>query len=231
MPKTKDAFALRGFDEKRILQRRWFKDFNLPVEDDKYVFDVFYYVFEKPLSGVTPSGKLKRIMPTEEGYLAGIEENLLTVKRLYARTENYLEYIVQHITLLHKIRNFFAEKFIATEERIYKEKIIRADYLIKGYEAVVESIVNIFIPCISNEVLKLEGLLNESIRKKFFGARLRQARREARLTQAKLAKRVGLQTYAPITQYERGINDPSLPTLFRIATALNRSTDWLLGLK
>lgn len=34
MPKTKDAFAFRNFDETRILQRPYFRQFNLPNQPD-----------------------------------------------------------------------------------------------------------------------------------------------------------------------------------------------------
>ena len=39
--KTKDAFAFRNFDEKKILARRFFKDFRLPDGDDETALGVF----------------------------------------------------------------------------------------------------------------------------------------------------------------------------------------------
>ena len=39
--KTKDAFAFRNFDEKKILARKFFKDFRLPDGDDETALGVF----------------------------------------------------------------------------------------------------------------------------------------------------------------------------------------------
>lgn len=227
--KTKDAFALRNFDETKILQRLWFKDFNLPIGSDEDVLLSFLNVFEKPVAGITPSGYLKVITPNQEGYLVGAIENLETITRLGDRTVFYEALLERHMIQLNAIQKSFVEKFMATEERIYKEKFIRTTDLLKRYRMVLNS-TTALRQKITFKVQMLKELFEKDFRQRFFGSRLKQARKTAGLTQAELAERVGLKSYNPVTQYERGISDPSLPTLFRLATALNVKTDWLLGL-
>ena len=52
------------------------------------------------------------------------------------------------------------------------------------------------------------------------GDRIKQVRLKAGITQAELAKRLGVTPQA-ISQYERGIKKPKIETLRKIATALN----------
>lgn len=62
-----------------------------------------------------------------------------------------------------------------------------------------------------------------------FGQRLREARTRAGLTQAKLARAADF-SEGSISKYERGQLRYALPRrIRRLATALNVSTDWLLG--
>lgn len=227
--KTKNAFALRGFDDKRILQRAWFKDFNLPVGSDESVLLGFLNVFEKPAAGITPSGFLKAITPNQEGYLAGTFENLETVTRLVDRADFYESLLERHMLRLNTMQKNFVEKFLATEDEINKKKFKRVADLLKSYREVLNSITALK-QAITLKVQILKECFEKDFRQLIFGTRLRAARKTTGLTQGQLAERVGLKSYNPITLYERGINDPSLPTLFRIATTLNVKADWLLGL-
>jgi transcriptional regulator with XRE-family HTH domain len=61
-----------------------------------------------------------------------------------------------------------------------------------------------------------------------FPDRLRQARRLRALDQVELAARTGLQPSA-ISHFEGGARKPSFENLRRLATALEVSTDFLLG--
>ena len=230
MPKTKNAFALRGLDVTRILQRRFFRDLDLPVGSDEDILLVFLNVFEKPVAGFTQSGCLKVIAPNQEGYLAGAIENLETISRLGSRADCYERFIERHMMRLNRLQKYFVERFMTTEERKYKEKFTRATDLIKCYREILNSTTALRGE-ITFKVQMLKELFEKDFRQRFFGTRLRQARKAAGLTQTELAERVGLKTYSAITQYERGINDPSLPTLLRLSTKLNCSVDWLLGLK
>jgi len=61
-----------------------------------------------------------------------------------------------------------------------------------------------------------------------FGPRLRQAREKAVLSQSDLAKRAGLDPSA-IGHFEAGRRKPSFDNIRLLATALNISTDALIG--
>ena len=204
MQKTKNAYALRSFDATKILQRRWFKDFNLPVDNDENILLSFYNIIEN--------------------------ENLEIITHLGERTVFYEALLERHITRLNEIKKYYTENFMATEKKIWKTKALQATELIKHYREVLNS-TTVLREKISIKVKALKELFEKDFRQRFFGSRLRQARKAAGLTQRELAERVGFKTYNSIAQYERGLNDPSLPTLFRIATELKCSTDWLLNLK
>ena len=224
MPKTKNAYALRNFEATKILQRRWFKDFNLPVDDDENILLGFYNIVEKSYDSPTV------ITHMEKSALKSANENLEIITHLGERTVFYEALFERHITRLNEIKKCYTEIFMTTEEKIWKTKALQATELIKHYHEVLNS-TTVLREKISIKVKMLKELFEKDFRQRFFGSRLRQARKAAGLTQRELAERVGFKTYNSIAQYERGLNDPSLPTLFRIATELNCSTDWLLNLK
>lgn len=59
--------------------------------------------------------------------------------------------------------------------------------------------------------------------------RIKQARKEAGLTQAELADHVGLSSDA-VSKWENGHSTPGLLTLERLPAILNRPVEWFLGL-
>jgi transcriptional regulator with XRE-family HTH domain len=66
-------------------------------------------------------------------------------------------------------------------------------------------------------------------RKKLFGERLAQRRKQLGLSQRELAKRVGIRGPS-LAEYETDDTWPSVPTLIALAEALDTSVDYLLGL-
>ena len=62
------------------------------------------------------------------------------------------------------------------------------------------------------------------------GKRMRDRRRELRVTQAQLAEMVGT-AQARISQIENGESEPSIDVLMRLARALGVTTDYLLGME
>lgn len=62
-----------------------------------------------------------------------------------------------------------------------------------------------------------------------FPKRLREIRKEKKLTQVALGNMLGC-SYATIAGYEAGRKEPSLSTFFRICQVLEVSADDLLGL-
>lgn len=63
-----------------------------------------------------------------------------------------------------------------------------------------------------------------------FSQRLRQLRKSKHLTQAQVAKRVGV-TPSMISSYETDIRNPSPEVIVRLADLLGTTTDHLLGRK
>ena len=70
--------------------------------------------------------------------------------------------------------------------------------------------------------------LSDEERRKQFGARIKSTRKSLGLTQADLAKKIGV-TKQAITTYETGIREPSFRNLIKLSRVLNVTTDWLLG--
>lgn len=60
------------------------------------------------------------------------------------------------------------------------------------------------------------------------GERLRLARRRARLSQARVAERLGV-TQQAVSQWETGLQPPNLENVIAAAKLYNVSIDWLLG--
>ena len=208
MSKTKNAFALQKFDTTKILQRVWFRDFNLPVSDDEN----FLNLFGKTVEGITTI------------------KNLEIITQLGDRTVFYEALLERHITRLNEMQRYYIEKFMPTEESTYKEKLGRVIELMKSYREALSSTVSLRDKILL-KIQTLKEFFEKDFRQRFFGSRLRQARKAMGLSQQELAERVGFKTFNAIAQYERGIRDPSLPTLFRLATELKCSADWLLNLQ
>ena len=60
------------------------------------------------------------------------------------------------------------------------------------------------------------------------GERIKCARQKRRFSQTELAQMLNC-TQAALSQYERGVREPSLGDLTNIAKSLNTTTDYLLG--
>lgn len=113
-------------------------------------------------------------------------------------------------------------------------------------EEFASKITNIPLPVIATGLLKLESeresaldkackeieldplkLSDEELRKQF-GGRVRMMRQLLGLTQADLAKKIGVTNQA-IATYEKGKREPSFRNLIKLSGVLNVTTDWLLG--
>lgn len=215
MPKTKDAFALRGFDTERILQRPYFKR----------LFDIFY-------SENIPDTELleKMLLSKSQQSAWEVKKFIGFLNRLVLEKLKYDYLLAGHMETLEKLMHYYSDKYVQTSMPIYKEKYNRAFNLKEFYFKVYETLEKIFIEDRVAKILFKSKEVLKSICQKQFGSRLKQAREKAGLTQAQLSFRTGLKTFSPIAQYEQGRREPSITTLFLIATELNCSLDWLLGL-
>lgn len=68
----------------------------------------------------------------------------------------------------------------------------------------------------------------EQERRRQVGARIKEIRQHIGLTQAEVAKKLGIAKQS-VTNYESGKSDPSIRNLIALATVLGVTTDYLLG--
>ena len=61
-----------------------------------------------------------------------------------------------------------------------------------------------------------------------FGTRLRELRKERKMTQGQVASQLGV-TASMVSAYENGIRQPSFGVLVQLAQIYHVSTDYLLG--
>jgi len=66
-------------------------------------------------------------------------------------------------------------------------------------------------------------------RRQIIGIRIKLARKDKALTQEKLAEILNISTTA-LAYYEQGVQVPQVAHLIELATTLNVTTDYLLGL-
>ena len=207
MPKTKNAYALRGFDEKRILQRPFFQKFGFGVMDDELILSSFDVA-------ACPNS-------------AAMEKNLDDLRGLVTAVSSYTKRFMDYEFKLEKIMQRYRELYIETSAQIYKARYERAHTLQQRCCAVLGTLGK-FQGKLNRIIWAGEKKLDEQRRKEFC-LRLKKARTKAGLRQLDVALkvRVSLTGYA---SYEQGRSDPSIPMLIRIAETLKCSIDWLLGL-
>jgi transcriptional regulator with XRE-family HTH domain len=63
--------------------------------------------------------------------------------------------------------------------------------------------------------------------RKAFGKRLKEAREDRKWSQTELARRMGVERYATVSDWERGVNLPDNQQLFRLPVELGVSAAWL----
>lgn len=189
MPKKYSAFALRHFDDKRILDRVC--KMNSGIED--------VTVLNNPINfSVRNFDGLKLCIDAYAGKLIRHQARLMRYFVLLLSRENH------------------SEK--------QSDKIARVSFLIDEYDKIFSSLSR-FKELI---VVYLDTAKEKYSRDKF-SMRLKQARREAGLTQIQLAAELGMKQ-SGYSSYENSGSEPSLATLTKISRVLKRSTDWLLGL-
>jgi len=74
---------------------------------------------------------------------------------------------------------------------------------------------------------RIELLMQDSVLRKAFGARLKQLRKQRHWTQKELAARVDIR-FQLLNKYESGQHIPPAETLIRLAQALDTTVDYLL---
>lgn len=205
MPKTRDAFALRMFNENKILQRPFFKF--VKVNDE-------YFLKEN----LRDDGEiLKSLSATDD--VNQNEENLKKLQAIYEKLIYYQAKLIDKIHLPRLVRFKRATK--------NPELRKRAENLIEEYDNDAMQITMTSAQ-FEHEIEKLEKIIQEQNRK-IFSQRLKQARKNFGFTQKQLAEKIG-KTQNAINLYESGQREPPLTVLIRLSRALNQSTDSLLGI-
>lgn len=203
MPKTKNAFALRDFDEKRILSRSYFKNLELPTGDDDEILKTF------DMSTLDSS--------------SAIEKRIEDLHKLDDKLKNYRRLIKKHRQHLKKL--FF--KYGSADDDKSKVLYERTAGLLRCYDW-FDELAELFNLKFGSLYINGEKILDAQYRREL-GGRLKIARQAAGLSQLDIAQKLGLQRVSYL-YYEKGERDPSTTTLIRLARLLNVSADKLLGL-
>ena len=211
--KKQYAFALKDFDEKRILQRRFFKDFKFDADKTD----------EEILS------KLSHDVSTRSQQ--DLEKIFDILVSLIFRTADYLKLIKRHIERLERYRRAVADKIV--EDKTADVEILREKYdieqkLAKYYQLEIYlDVDNLLRERLTQAFRAVDDELKFSYRK-IFADRLKLARQEKGMNQKDFGASVGL-TQRAISNYEVGIREPSLATLARFSKKLQRPIGWFLG--
>ena len=241
VPKTRDAFAFKKlYADFAQWQEKYQKVQREPTPPPS---SKEFGAYEAHLEGVA-EGWVDVISRYLSKYPLPPHKNYETISEIYEgmmfifntrpkieveRGNQVLKRIERHIGRLKSYsQKIFADVLAQGFNDTLRTKGNRVNGLIRQYSYIAEMFKGF-----SETVQERNDRVNEEFQRFFraeFGRRLKQARKAAKLTQQQLAELVGLKTFNAIAQYERGISDPSLPTLYRISKILNCSADWLLSL-
>ena len=191
--KTKDAFALRGFDCNKIWDLK--KLYSIP--------------------------DLSTIPQQQSALIIALEELEILRKRC-----------VNHLMRLKRYLNALIEKIAVTTGKredidLARNQIIRGRALSSRYKEIIFKLNTLKDSL--NDVLKDNALVMRRIFLKTFSARLRQARKEAGLTQIQLADELGIK-HSSYNAFETARNEPNISILIPLSKRLNRPVEWFLGL-
>lgn len=224
MPKMKNAFAFRGFDTERILQRKFFRELNLLDMTDEEI--------------------LQKMGMTDFDSFEETQAKLVTMGALLERVAQYQKHIKRHSDRLTKYARAVEHK-ITTDEKAdiaaLKLRYSRAGKLSVKYSGsfTAYGLTSTFLGGIAVE--DVGGLCNKLAARykeldakikahyrKIFAMRLRRARKEMGLTQTELSIQLGT-SQRGVSNLENAIHEPSLSTLVKVSEKLNHPVGWFLG--
>ncbi|MBO4780226.1 MAG: hypothetical protein J5497_06280, partial [Selenomonadaceae bacterium] len=166
MPKTRNAFAFRDFDGKRILQRPYFRQFGF--------------------ANVTDAEILAGLSVTDSDELAELEEKNKRLNDVFNRLDKLRRMVIQHANnRLEVYRQAIAKKLVAAQmddetlslqSRYQREQSLAFEYVLNAPQDIADLMIS---------VKKLwqdsEQKLQAAYRRRF-GERLKTAREKAGLT-------------------------------------------------
>lgn len=205
MAKTKNAFALRDFDKRKILQRPIFKHVEINGE----------HFLKNNLCSDTEV--FESLSPTDD-----VIQNELNLKKYYAIRTTLLYYQVRLIDRIHLQRLVRFKRATKNPELRKRAENLREEYDEDAMQITITSAL------VEKEIESLEKTIQQQNRK-IFASRLKQARQDKELTQKELATAINM-TQGGYVSYEIARREPPLTTLIRLSKTLGRTTDWLLGI-
>lgn len=213
MPKTKNAFAFKDFDETRILSRNFF---------DKFLFDG-ERITEKGLSDVDA---IKKFLPKNSD-VQSLEIYIEKLKILKKSLNKYFLILYrQHLRLLN-IAEILDKKQLALTDDILngmtdelknkandlKFRRQRVKTSILHIAAILENL-NTTQNFVDNEIDSTDKLIYQRYRENFAG-NLKELRKKAGLTQRKMSELTGI-TQSDLALFEKARKTPSFISLCKI---------------
>ena len=226
MPKKLNAFALKNFDGKRILQRPYFRELGLPQVDDTEILNGLKFCDDDSLS------ELEQKLDTLNKILNGLSAFSEWIRKNNERHGKYLKkFFISHFKR-YKGKDFPAilEKMQSGEilvDEKFQNILAREKNLNFYYSCEIAGAIDDLYYDIGILEDELEIRLQEVYRRNF-ATRLKKARIKAGLSRQQLGAVIKLSPNG-IGQYEIGRREPSITSLIRLARKLNVSVDWLIG--
>ena len=198
------AFALQGFNIKKILQRRYFD-----LDTDKTDLEIMDN-FEIP-----------NTLKVEE-----LETRLNKYRDIHEKLLNYGARIATHTNKLFKIIYGASDpiELLHTPARPISEK---ANTLLSMYSSISRILAD-FISKVAEMIKKVTETIQQRYRDNF-ARQLKNFRKAKGFTQKQLGDKIG-KTQNAINLYESGQREPPLTVLIGLSKALNKTTDNLLGI-
>ena len=207
MPKTKDAFALRGFDVEHFLQVKLAECALAPtalksLDADKDNFDDLQRARKSyaRLDDAFKSFRKKIIR-----HIDRLLKYSMALTKNVARLVDDVQYYFSVVQPRNKRLADLSERYTAISQKLIEAEHMVDDiiYHLKQYQ---------------------QGYFMRT-----FAQRLRQARKAAGLTQNELAEKLGLKR-SSYTAIETARNEPNISVLALVSREFNRPTNWFLGL-
>lgn len=197
--KTRNAFALRNFDEKRILQQPRFKWLKLPHGTDD---DILNYL---DVSTITDLGECEERIAHGFFVKESVSSFAKKISRHVKRGVNVLTRMILH-------------KFDA-------ERIKRFNEILDQYSKALDALKNLFDRLV--RLARSNEKIAQWIYRRRFAKNLKTAREKAGITQKQVALMLG-SNVPTISDYERGEVAPSFRNLARLSNILKVSIDSLI---
>ena len=200
---VKKCFALRDFDENRILSREFFRNLNLPTDKtDKEI-----------------------LLSFKHSTIEETEKTMAELLKILQRLQDYFKKIKLHSERLKDLTKKFAVEFTENGEEKSKDRFRHAKTLTDWYDFFSRNIADLG-GVIREEIDGMKNVI-DSIFKKTFAERLRLARTQAGMTQKELAEKIGVNR-PDLVLFETAKKVPSFFTLCKILRRTNFSLDELL---